>query len=71
VRLVPRAEPVPVILQLGTDAPVSVEVNTSVVDDAEVYLIKVGTEGKVTVDHLNPQMGHALLDKLDPSKEVK
>jgi hypothetical protein len=71
VRLVPRAETVPLLVQLGQQPPVQVDLRTDITDDAQVHLIKVNANGEVTVDHLNAAMAHALVEKLDPAKEVK
>ncbi len=72
VKLVQRADLVPVEIQVGDGPPESIEISTvRTGGDPEVYLIKVGKDGTPTVDRLGSNIAGQVLQKLDPKKEVE
>lgn len=69
-RPVRRADPIPIELRTAGGQSARVFVDTNDPDD-QFFLVKVNSDGEITVDLLNDQMASDLLDHLDPSMEVK
>lgn len=71
LKLVPRENAVPVEVKVGEGARAGIDIAADRTDVTQVYLITVDVNGMPAVAHVDAQTAQALIERLDPAKEVK